>query len=294
MSKTSERMRREWKIGDAKRDKGLTTPEDIRRFDDLAYGPHPLWNLLDVYRPKAAERPLPVIVNIHGGGWVYGEKEIYQFYAMSLAQKGFAVVNFNYRLAPEYKFPAQLEDINLVVKWMYEHQDSYGLDMRRVFMVGDSAGAHLCGLYCAICTDREYASLFPFTVPHAFVPKAVALNCGVYRPIGEKAVIGYEEDSDLMEDLLPEQGSEEERKIVDVTRHINAQFPPVYLMTCMGDFCYPQAILLEQVLKKQKVEHTFQIYGSEEKPLYHIFHVNMREQQGTVCNERECAFFAGR
>ena len=82
MSRTSERVRREWKIGDAKRDKGLTTPDDIQRFDNISYGEDLVWNLLYVYRPKKQEGKLPVIVNIHGGGWVYGNKEIYQFYGM--------------------------------------------------------------------------------------------------------------------------------------------------------------------------------------------------------------------
>lgn len=291
MSKTSERVRKEWKIGDAKRDAGLTTPEDIERFDNIAYGSDPVWNLLDVYRPKEQKGKLPVIVNIHGGGWVYGNKEIYQFYGMSLAQKGFAVVNFNYRLAPENKFPAQLCDVNSVVEWMYQNQDTYGLDMERVFMVGDSAGAHLCGLYSAICTDADYAAEYPFTVPHRFIPTAVALNCGVYCPLGEKNVIGSEEDKDLMEDLLPEKGSERERKMVNVTDHVNPHFPPVYLMTCVGDFCYLQAFLLEEELKKRGVEYTFRIYGTEENPLYHVFHVNMKEEAGAECNTQECEFF---
>ena len=72
---------------------------------------------------------------------------------MTLAQRGFAVVNFTYRLAPEVKFPAPLEDTNNVISWMYENQEEYGLDMEHVFMVGDSAGGHLCGLYSAICNE---------------------------------------------------------------------------------------------------------------------------------------------
>lgn len=94
MSQASDTMRREWKINDAKRDAGLTTPEDICRYDDLVYGPDPVWNKLDVYRPKNLEGKLPVIVNVHGGGWIYGDKELYQFYGMTLAQRKFAVVNF--------------------------------------------------------------------------------------------------------------------------------------------------------------------------------------------------------
>ena len=144
MSATSEKMNREWKVNDAKRDAGLTTPENIVRYDDLLYGPDEKINRLDVYRPKAAEgKTIPVIVSIHGGGWVYGDKELYQFYCMSLAQRGFAVVNFTYRLAPGHKFPAQLEDTNMVMEWVFAHAGEYGLDTRNIFMVGDSAGAHL-------------------------------------------------------------------------------------------------------------------------------------------------------
>ena len=98
-------------IDDAKRNEGLKTPRGIQRIDDLRYGEDER-NVLDVYRPKDAHGRLPVIVSIHGGGWVYGNKEIMQFYCMSLAEKGFAVVNFNYRLAPYHKHPVPLEDAN--------------------------------------------------------------------------------------------------------------------------------------------------------------------------------------
>lgn len=53
MSQASDTMRREWKINDAKRDAGLTTPDDIQRFDDIQYGPDPVENKLDVYRPRS-------------------------------------------------------------------------------------------------------------------------------------------------------------------------------------------------------------------------------------------------
>jgi len=125
MSLTSLYLRYTYGKGDRKRDKGLTTPEDVVRYDDIAYGEDKKWQILDVYRPKGAEVKLPVIMSVHGGAWVYGTKEVYQFYCMSLAQKGFALVNFNYRLAPEHRYPAQLEDINLVVKWMIENKDEH-------------------------------------------------------------------------------------------------------------------------------------------------------------------------
>ena len=107
-------IRINWKISDDKRDEGLTTPEDIIRFDDISYGPYGDANLLDIYHQKKVTKPQKTIISIHGGGWVYGSKEQYQFYGMRLAQRGFTFVNFNYRLAPEYKYPTALEDINQV------------------------------------------------------------------------------------------------------------------------------------------------------------------------------------
>ena len=104
MSITSIMVNYLFNQGDKKRDKGLQTPLDIERKDNLSYGPYGKSNLLDVYYLKENAGKLPVIVNVHGGGWVYGTKEVYQFYCMSLAQRGFAVVNFNYRLAPARKF----------------------------------------------------------------------------------------------------------------------------------------------------------------------------------------------
>ena len=287
MSATSDAMRREWKENDARRDAGLTTPEDIERADNLQYGPDPKWNLLDVYRPKSGHgKKLPVIVNVHGGGWVYGDKDLYQFYGMTLAQRGFAVVNFTYRLAPEVKFPAALEDTNAVIAWMYEHQQEYLLDMDHVFLVGDSAGGHLAGLYTSICTNPEYAAQYKFQVPNCFVPNAVAFNCAAFVLVGQE-VLGALQDSDIQKDMLPEDEKAAER----VPEFVTDAFPPVFLMTCEGDFCKPQAPLMEEVLKKHHIPYIYKIYGEEEKPLYHVFHVTIQEPMGQFCNDEECAFF---
>lgn len=168
--------------GDDIRDAGLTTPEDVVRFDNLVYGSDPAWQALDVYRPRsAAGETLPVIVSVHGGGWVYGDKERYQFYCMSLAQRGFAVVNFTYRLAPEFQYPAPLEDTNLVFGWILRHADQYGLDTNQLFAVGDSAGGNILGLYAAFCTNPAYVARFSFQ-PHPSVKlRAVGLFCGDYE-----------------------------------------------------------------------------------------------------------------
>ena len=180
MSELSDKIRSEFKKADDERDALMNTPEDIERWDNIVYGHDDReMQRLDVYRPKQAQgEDLPVIISVHGGAWMYGDKERYQYYCMSLAQRGFAVVNFTYRLAPESKFPAQLEDVNLVCKWVMKRAGRFHFDTERIFAVGDSAGAHLLGLYAAICTNPAYAAKYDFAVPEGFALTAIALNCG--------------------------------------------------------------------------------------------------------------------
>ena len=151
MSISSIMLRAAFKRSDDKRDKGLTTPEDVLRFDNIQYGANPKWNVLDVYRPKNTEGPLPVIVSVHGGGWVYGDKERYQYYCMSLAEQGFAVVNYSYRLAPKYKFPSSIEDTNSVFRWVLFNAEQYGFDFsdtdkKTLFSLDNPGKPHIANL----------------------------------------------------------------------------------------------------------------------------------------------------
>lgn len=275
---------------DKKRDKGLQTPVDIVRKDDLSYGPHGKWNLLDVYYPKEKAGKLPVIVNVHGGGWVYGTKEVYQFYCMSLAQRGFAVVNFNYRLAPASKFPAPLEDLNQVIHWIFEHAVENAFDLDRIFFVGDSAGANIAGLYCCLCTNPNYARMFTVKPPSGFVPKAVALNCGMYDiyRIAEKNEGGI---SSLLKDFLGKKYGRGDLGKIDVCSFVNKDFPPTYLMTADADFLKSQAPYMQDKLEEFQVAYKYTIYGNGKKEIGHVFHCNIRLPEAEECNNEECEFF---
>lgn len=290
VSETSDRIRKQFGTGDEKRDAGLTTPEDVVRYDDIVYGKDTTWQVLDVYRPRADEgKRLPVIVSVHGGGWVYGDKERYQYYCMSLAQRGFAVVNFTYRLAPEYQFPASLEDTNLVFFWVLEHAKEYGMDAERIFAVGDSAGGHMLSLYTAACTNPEYAKTYPFRIPEGFAPRAVGLNCGVYcmddRIDGQTKL--------LMEDLMPEKGTKEELEWICPVRYVTENYPPVFLMTADGDFLKAQAPILAERLAEKGVPFVYRFYAGKKQPLGHVFHCDMKSADAAICNDEECAFFRG-
>lgn len=316
----SDVVRKEFKVSDEARDEGLTTPDGVVRFDDISYVATEKsvnvnkYHLLDVYRPKTAgDAKLPVIVNVHGGGWVYGGKDVYQYYCMDLCLRGFTVVNFSYRLAPECKYPAQLEDTCMAFRWVMENSEEYGIDMDRVYAVGDSAGANILALYCLMGTNEEYRRLYGTNVLRKLlfepcvekdvnggindiideditgkfcVPRAVALNCGAYD-----LTAGRREMKGFMSELMPNKGTPEEVEMLNVIRYINKDFPPTFLMTCYGDFLKEQAPLLEKKLKGLGIINTSRVYGSEEKPLKHVFHCDIRMEEAKVCNDETCEFF---
>lgn len=290
MSATSDRIRREFKEADDIRDAGFTTPDEVIRFDDLLYGTEKEWQVLDVYRPRNAEnKKLPIIVSVHGGGWVYGDKERYQYYCMELAKRGFAVVNFTYRLAPEFKHPAPLEDTALVMKWILEHKEEYGFDTKYVFAVGDSAGGNLLGLYAAICTNEAYAKRFSFQAPKEIKLTAVALNCGDYKV--EASADEFEQTNELMKDYLPHQGTEAELREISVPDHVTPDYPPTFLMTATGDFLKDQALLMAEKLSACNVPFVYRLYGDGRERLPHVFHCDIHTEAANLCNDEECEFF---
>ncbi len=288
MSLASLMLRTLFSISDRKRDAGLTVPEDIVRSDNIVYGRDRKWNVLDVYRPLNAPEKLPVIVSVHGGGWVYGDKDLYQYYCMALAQMGFSVVNFTYRLAPKYKYPSSLEDTAAVFEWVYQHSEEYGFDKDHLFAVGDSAGAHMLAIYCCLGTNAAYRKMTGLNVNEAHVLKAVALNCGVYRMVrGEKKDM----TSRLMTDFLPGKGTEEELLCISPVEHVTPAFPPSIVMTAEGDFLAEQALPMVEKLKSMNVPVEYRYYGDREHSLGHVFHLNIRSEDAQRCNLEECRFF---
>ena len=283
MSFYSFMINRAFSASDNRRDRSLTTPDDILRFDNISYGPE----LLDVYRPKTGDR-FPVIVSVHGGGWVYGDKDRYQYYCMDLARRGFSVVNFTYRLAPKHKFPAALEDTCSAFSWVLTHADEYGFDLDNVFAVGDSAGAHLLSLFCCVCQDPSFAKELSVVPPEGFLPKAVALNCGVYQVERSKK---KDLTTHLMEDLLPEKGTDRELKAISPVFHLLPGFPPAFIMTAEGDFLIPHAAMLADKLKSLGTPVEYRYYGDPEHVLGHVFHLKIRLDEAKHCNDEECAFF---
>lgn len=152
-------LRRMMKSTDAKCEKGKTLPGGVTEYADLSYGPCGAAGMLDVYVPEGASG-LPVIFDVHGGGLVYGCKELNKRFCYALALRGFAVVSINYRLAPAVNFPEQLRDVTAAMRWTAENISSYGGDAERAYLCGDSAGALLAMYAGAISASAELQKAF--------------------------------------------------------------------------------------------------------------------------------------
>ncbi len=117
-----------------------TRTSDLDVTSDVPYAPGPRRSL-DIYRPRQGKM-LPIVIFLYGGSWREGDKDTYPFVAAPLARRGAVVLVPDYRLYPEVRFPAFLEDNAKAVAWAIAHAASLGGDPRRVFIVSHSAGAY--------------------------------------------------------------------------------------------------------------------------------------------------------
>jgi acetyl esterase/lipase len=145
-----------------------TYPGGVTGHPDLVYssinGFRPI--TLDLYTPftgkgakGAAAKPL--VIYIHGGGWMNGTARNAAAYAnfpavlADLASRGYVVASLNYRLGGEAKFPAATQDVDAAIRWLKAHAADYGIDKTRVAIWGGSAGGQLAALAATDCTPGD-------------------------------------------------------------------------------------------------------------------------------------------
>ncbi len=240
---------------------------------------------------------LPVIISIHGGGWFYGSKEIYRFYMADLATRGFVTINFNYRLTPEYKFPAPIIDTTRVIQWLFKHADEYHMDTDHIFLIGDSAGGHLAGLYGCLCTNEalraRLAAMFPEdfrdvpVVPDGFIPCGLGLNCGVYN-VAAQFSSDPDKDTPPLRDFLSATG---DLSAADVLTNITSDYPPTFTLSAENDFLLSEIQPLNDVLLKKGILFESRVYGLGDPKIGHVFHVDVDKSEAIKANNEESAFF---
>lgn len=156
-------------------------PEDTEVITDIPYmDDGKKCHLMDIYRPANASGPLPVIVNLHGGGMVLCTKEVNRAFCGQLAKRGFLVFCVDYPLVPATDVPGIIRDISRGMDKVNDLLVQYGGDPGRIYQVGDSAGAILTVYAVAAQRNPELAAAIPVT-PSKLPVKALGLICGMYR-----------------------------------------------------------------------------------------------------------------
>lgn len=133
-------------------------------------------HLLDIYLPANTKSKLPLVVLIHGGGWLANDKYADLGYMkktiVDLVNNGFALASIDYRFSTQATFPAQIQDCNRAVSFLYDNADKYGFDKKQFALIGWSAGGHLATLMGLAKNDNVQTFFTPNTT-QSFVIKAV-------------------------------------------------------------------------------------------------------------------------
>jgi len=117
--------------------------------------------------------PFATVVVVHGGGWQNGSKRSYEKPLLPvLTQAGFAWFTINYRLAPQHKYPAAVEDVEAAVRWVKQHAKEYKVDPKRIALMGESAGGHLVAMVgMRPARETRVAAVVDFYGPHDLVKR---------------------------------------------------------------------------------------------------------------------------
>lgn len=198
----------------------LGSDTGIARVETAVYGALPRQQL-DVYAPRHPDGT--VVVFVYGGAWSSGERADYRFVAQTLTARGATVVIPDYRLYPEVRFPAFVEDAAAAVAWARAHAADYGGDPGKLYLVGHSAGAHIVTL---LALDAHYLGA------HGIRPAQLAGVVGLSTPadFGDKLAAKYRP-------IFTDQAG---LAAAQPVRYVNPDAPPLLLLHGTDDtLVYP-------------------------------------------------------
>lgn len=260
--------------GDKSKHAAQTPPDNVIEVSDIPYlddGNH--YHLLDVFYPDdlAAGETLPVIIDIHGGGWMYADKDLNDYYCMSLASRGYVVFNISYRLVPDVTVNEQIQDVMFALKWINENMQSYPCNSENVMLTGDSAGGQLAAYSSVIMQSAELQQVFDtvdvdmdLTALLLTSPVSYMKDGGLFS-VYTKILWGSDYKSKATYDYM------DFDEIIDYA----SDMPPVYLITSSGDtLANSQTHRAYDLLQEKNIESYIDDYGEEYgSKLPHVFSV---------------------
>ena len=253
-------------------------------------------NYLDLYLPKSAAGALPVVLWIHGGAYVGGDKSDIRYYAAALASEGYAVVSMNYARAPEARYPAPLVQMGEVIAWISAGAEEYAIDPSRIVLAGDSAGAHCAALFALAHSNPSYAEMNAVepSVPPENI-RGLLLYCGPYN------VKTTYEISGLFGAMIrkagwaffgdPEWGLTYEEQL-SVKDHLTAAFPPAFVTDSSHQSFAQQGMELVDAMETAGVDVTGYFPEAEFEKTSHEYQFRMDTPAGAECYRRTVEFLA--
>lgn len=216
-------------------------PRDVHVERDVVVDPDDPQGRIDVYRPSAAgATPLPVVVWVHGGGFITGTKEGLDTYLPHIAAAGFTVVAVEYTVAPQARYPTPVDQTQRALRYVVGHAADLGADPTQVVLAGDSAGAQIAAQTAMCDSQSGYAARAG--LPRADLPaplRGVVLYSGALDLHLTKSATGaakwivqtmmwaYTGSRDPTDDAHLEMAS--------LPQHVTAAFPPSFISTGPGD-----------------------------------------------------------
>lgn len=170
-------------------------PEGTKLHGNIPYSGDTLKkHLLDVYLPPNVTRKIPLVIWVHGGGWLSNDKYADMGYMKQtiaeLINQGYALASIDYRFSTQAVFPAQMLDCNAAISYLYDHADEFGFDTERFALMGFSAGGHLASMVGLSKNNSVDAFFLPGTsksfdfkaVVDFYGPADLTLFPGAYDP----------------------------------------------------------------------------------------------------------------
>lgn len=277
---------------DDKRIARLSLPDGIKEINNIPYTDSGSeYHLLDAYYPENANEPLPVIIEIHGGGWMYGTKDLNKLHAQYLAKRGFVVFNLSYRLVPEVFVPSQLQDISHAICKVRELMPDLPCDTSKIILTGDSAGGQLAAFTAALSRSEVLRNHFD-TADHGLDFSCLVLTSPVAYMNDELPMGLY------CRMMWGENGRKKSsRKYMNIDELINEAggFPPTILITSSGDtLALKQTRRLFRTLLERSVDAQLLDFPKfNGKDLPHVFSVlEPYSEEGALCIDKICGFIS--
>ena len=240
------------------------------------------------YSIKDNKKDLPVVMFIHGGGWVGGSAEKIEPFCKLIASNGYVVASISYSLAPEYPYPASTIQLVSCLNYIYNNSKKYNIDRDRFFIGGTSAGAHLSSQLGCLISSKKYQEDLGVKVDIPKVSGLLLIN-GVYNfdtvgdckfPCMKHFIWAYmDEKNNIDKDKLNE---------VSTINHINKKFPPVFITAGDKDPLKSQSLELIEVLKKNDIYYKDIFF--ENSNLFHDFIYRLNIEKAAITYEELIKF----